>query len=244
MAPSPSPLGFMEGRRRLRPDPTPTPAAETDPPASEESPQDLPGEPRGFAARAQWIRDLGAGRRRPLGSPEGPAQQLPNPRSKSRDSSEERRVVDFLAVTIRSATKWLDWALGDRMGKDFVATAEEALLIAGPAAGAILDRLPETGPLANLEEKAGAMGAGVGILTWAGRVMFNKPGGRAESEELHEAAVRRIRKAKANVADEVRRVAEPERDGDPADAAGQVAEARSRVYGLDDDWGTESVGPV
>jgi len=235
----PSPMGFSEGKRRpLRPvtPATETPQPGTAPPSEETEIPDL--EPQGLKARAQRLRETAFGPRRPLGSPEGRAQALPNPRSKSRDSSDERRFVDALAVGIRSVTKWIDWALGERTGKDFVATAEECLAIAGPAAGAILDRIPETGPLADLEDRAGEIGAGIAAVTYLGRVAFGRPGGRAEAEELHEAVVRRMSGAKKRVKQEVDDMAAGEQKSEPD------PQARSRIYGLDDDWGTESVGPV
>ena len=202
-------------------------------------------EPRGWRARAQRIRDLASPRSHPLGSPEGrgtPPRFTPG-ETRSRDSSNDRRVVDALAVVIHTATKLADWALGERMQRDLVATAEESLEMAAPAAGYVLDHLPESGPLAELGEKAGLVGAGAAFAGYAVRAATGRPGGRAESEELHEAVVRRLSGGKRRIKQEAAEAAEEAAGGTVA-MPEQAGEARSVLWALDDVAGIDGTGPA
>lgn len=245
MAQSESPARFSPGARSPnRPNLQATVAedlpSQSQPEPVEDGPQlPPPDDPHRFQSRIDRLRDLAAGRSRPLGSPEGPAPELPNPRSKSQDSSKERRVVDTLALGVRQATKALDWSFGERLERDLIATSEECFAIAGPLAGELLDRIPETGPLAEMVEHAGGVGAGIGVASYALRVAFDKPGGRAESVELQERLVRRMRKTKTKVEGDIRTAvqeAEARVTAEPAsDDDGEPKRIFATLYGEDDE---------
>ncbi|MDA8292264.1 MAG: hypothetical protein M0Z33_11395, partial [Actinomycetota bacterium] len=192
MAQDEDPIGFTSPPRRPR-SPEPSPAAD---PRLSPSPE-IPSEeqlarrdelrrtvdvrPGGLRGRVEQIRQLATGGRSPLGSAEGrdhPPRPTP---SRSRDSSDAARVTDALAVGFRQVTKALDWALGDRIGRDFTATAAECYEVAAPAAGYILEQIPETGPLAGIEQRAGLVGAAFALLGYGARVSFRRPGGNAEA---------------------------------------------------------------
>lgn len=247
------PAGFLPGTRPQRgpatsnTSPEGTPLRQDPPPVSAPGaqPAGAPNErreraphrdPGGLRARLEALRQQGAGSRRPLGSPEGPARlPNPNPERSSRGSSDPRRITDATAVVVRQASIWLDWALGRRFpDRDFVATAEESYNIASPLAGEILDRIPETGPLAELAERAGAVGAGVATATYLARAGFGKPGGRAESDALQERFVRRLASSKKARAEAAQHMA----DQAAADEAAAEAAAPVRTYaamvGLED----------
>lgn len=241
MAESESPLRFSPGAR-TRPaamveetPPQQSPErSNQQPPPDEGQPNDQAPDtsPRGIRERVERIRQLAAGKNRPLGSPEGPAHRA-RPERSSRGSSDERRVVDGTAVVIRQVSTWIDWAGARyRPGADFVATAEECYAIASPLAGYILDRIPDEGPLAEVAERAGLLGAAIGVVTWFGRAVFGRPGGRAESEALHERVVDRLRRTRQKGADVVRETTDQE------SGESEAAPRYSEMIGVED------VGPV
>lgn len=238
MAENASPLGFGAGAR-LRPVPPPPEnlSTERESPSNQSTTQPPPEDPQNLTdrlkARVENLREMGRGRKPPLGSPEG-RQHLASPRS-SRGSSDESRFVDASALGVHEVTTFVDWGLSKRFGDaDFVATAEECYAIAAPLAGYLLDRIPEEGPLAEIVERAGLIGAGIAAAKWLARaVLMKKPGGRSEVEALHDRAVDRLVNARSRAGDAVRTAAESDEGDEPV-----VSRSYSEMIGLDD------VGPA
>lgn len=236
---SESPARFGEGQRQRPSPPASSPENESSS-QPEQTAGELPDlEPRGWRAKVDRLRSLGNGEKRPLGSPEGPGHTASPPPSRSPGSSNERRVVDACAVGVRQLSSWVDWFMSRRFpDKDFIATSEECYAIASPLAGDILDRIPESGPLAEMAEHAGAVGAGLCTVSWLVRAGTGRPGGRVESEELQERVVRRLGGAKRRVREEV-----AEEFGGANDEPPAAARSYSSMLG-DDDFGTDASGPI
>ena len=225
-------IGFAPGTKQRQQVPSPGAGIPEEkapgPPAAEMPPS--PSERSGFQSRLHRLREMAAGSRRPLGSPEGPAT-LPRSTNPSPGSvSNPRRITENAAVTIRQGSIWLDWLLGRfRPDCDWVATAEESYAIAAPLAGYIVDHIPETGPLAELAEKAGLVGAGSAAGTYLARAAKGIPGGRVESEALRERVLRRMGAAK-----ERRVEADAPREGEAA-APEPPAHTLAGMLGDDDE---------
>ena len=243
---SDSPARFGPGNRSRQSPPSPSQAESPSQPQPEIEEEDEewsppPRESRGVRDRLNDLRERAWGNRRPLGSPEGRHRRA-SPSNRSWDSSKEGLFVDALALGVRNVSVWVDWIAGKRFpDKDFIATAEECMNIASPLAGDLLDRIPDTGPLAELVEHAGIAGAGVSTVTYFVRAGTGRPGGRAESEALEEKIVRRLGGARKRVTEKMNEGVE--------NAGEQETEERPSTYASmlhleDDDFGINATGPV
>ena len=199
-------VGFTQGTRArpqgpdesARP-PSPDAEAPEEEPRSKAAPEEPPMRLSDrLRQQVDQLRGMAAGSGRPLASPEGRGEQPRPTKSRSSASSNDaRRLVDATALGVRNASKLLDWVASRWVDWDFVTTAEESYGIASPLAGVILDRVPETGPLAELPERAGIIGTLIAIGTWLGRAIFGKPGGREEAAALQEELVERMVRERA-----------------------------------------------
>lgn len=144
-----------------------------------------------------------------------------------------QRLVDNAAVIIRNASVWADWGIGRlRPDCDFVATAEESYAIAAPLAGYLLDNMPVEGPLAELAERAGVVGAGASLATYLARAARGLPGGREESAALRERGLRKLVRAKRRHED----APSPAPEAAPSEP-GPRPPSYSAMLGLDEDFG-------
>lgn len=201
----------------------------------QEPPQARPSEPQpseqplGWVGRARQraadLRETAAGGRRPLGSPEGRVPLLQErPKRSTPVSIDRRAVVDGLAASIRAITSTIDSFVGERLGRDFTATAAECYEIAGPLASYAIERYDgaEVASVAGtVLERPGLVGGAMRAGAYGARVWRHRPGGRAEEEMIRERAADRMAEARAKQEAQPRRATSS--SSSEGDAWGEMA---------------------